>query len=36
MLPIPGTSRRIHLEQNVKARDIELSSEEMEALSSMR
>ena len=36
MLPIPGTSRRIHLEQNVKARDIELSSEEMEALSSVR
>ena len=35
MLPIPGTSRRIHLEQNVKARDLELSSEEMEALSSM-
>jgi len=36
MIPIPGTSRRIHLEQNVKARDIELSTEEMEALSSMR
>jgi len=35
MLPIPGTSRQIHLEQNVKARDIELSSEEIEALSSM-
>lgn len=35
MLPIPGTSRRSHLEQNVKAREIVLSSEEMEALSSM-
>ena len=35
MLPIPGTSRRVHLEQNVKARDIELKSEEMKALSSM-
>jgi len=35
MLPIPGTSRRTHLEQNVKARDVELSPEEMQVLSSM-
>ena len=35
MLPIPGTSRRAHLEQNVKARDIELTAQEMKTLSSM-
>ena len=34
-LPIPGTSREAHLEQNVQARDIKLSSEEMELLSSV-
>jgi aryl-alcohol dehydrogenase-like predicted oxidoreductase len=32
MIPIPGTSRRAHLEENVAAADIELSDEEFEAL----
>jgi aryl-alcohol dehydrogenase-like predicted oxidoreductase len=32
MLPIPGTSKVSHLEQNVAAVDIELSNEEFEAL----
>lgn len=32
MLPIPGTSKRAHLEENVAAADIELSDEEFEAL----
>lgn len=32
MLPIPGTSRVAHLEQNVAAADIELSRDEFEAL----
>lgn len=35
VLPIPGTSRREHLEQNVKAADIELSPEDFGQLSSM-
>jgi pyridoxine 4-dehydrogenase len=34
MLPIPGTSRVSHLEENVKAAEIELSDEEFKALSS--
>jgi pyridoxine 4-dehydrogenase len=33
MLPIPGTSNRRHLEENVAAAGIELSSEEVDALS---
>lgn len=33
MLPIPGTSTVSHLEENVAARDIELSDEEFEELS---
>jgi pyridoxine 4-dehydrogenase len=33
MLPIPGTSKVSHLEQNVAAADIELSDEEFETLS---
>lgn len=32
MLPIPGTSRRVHLEENVAAADIELSRDEFAAL----
>lgn len=32
MIPIPGTSRRAHLEENVAAADIELSDEEFDAL----
>jgi len=32
ILPIPGTSRVAHLEENVKARDIELTAEEFERL----
>jgi aryl-alcohol dehydrogenase-like predicted oxidoreductase len=32
MIPIPGTSRVAHLEQNVKARDIELTPEEFDRL----
>jgi aryl-alcohol dehydrogenase-like predicted oxidoreductase len=32
MIPIPGTSRRAHLEENVAAADIELSDGEFEAL----
>ncbi|MFP5407257.1 MAG: aldo/keto reductase, partial [Gammaproteobacteria bacterium] len=32
MLPIPGTSRVAHLEQNVAAAGIDLSSDEFEAL----
>ena len=32
MLPIPGTSKRAHLEENVAAADIELSDEEFDAL----
>ena len=34
MLPIPGTSKRTHLEENVAAAAIQLSDEEMRALSS--
>ena len=33
MIPIPGTSQRAHLEENVAAADIELSDDEFEALS---
>jgi aryl-alcohol dehydrogenase-like predicted oxidoreductase len=33
MLPIPGTSSIDHLEQNAKARDIDLSDEDFDALS---
>ena len=33
MLPIPGTSKVSHLEQNVAAAEIELSDEEFETLS---
>jgi aryl-alcohol dehydrogenase-like predicted oxidoreductase len=33
MLPIPGTSKVSHLEQNVAAAEIELSDEEFEMLS---
>jgi aryl-alcohol dehydrogenase-like predicted oxidoreductase len=32
MLPIPGTSQRAHLEENVGAADIVLSDEEFQAL----
>ncbi|HET7162912.1 MAG TPA: aldo/keto reductase [Rhodanobacteraceae bacterium] len=32
VLPIPGTSKRAHLEENVAAADIELSDEEFEAM----
>jgi aryl-alcohol dehydrogenase-like predicted oxidoreductase len=32
MIPIPGTSKRAHLEENVAAADIELSDEEFDAL----
>ena len=32
MLPIPGTSQRVHLEENVGAADIVLSDEEFQAL----
>jgi pyridoxine 4-dehydrogenase len=32
MLPIPGTSRVAHLEENVAAAAIELDSSEVEAL----
>lgn len=32
MLPIPGTSKRVHLEENIAAADIELSDDEFEAL----
>ena len=35
MIPIPGTSKRAHLEENVAAADIELSDEEFEALSDL-
>jgi aryl-alcohol dehydrogenase-like predicted oxidoreductase len=31
-IPIPGTSKRVHLEENVAASDIELSDEEFDAL----
>jgi pyridoxine 4-dehydrogenase len=33
MLPIPGTSRVKHLEENVAAADVELSFEEVDQLS---
>jgi aryl-alcohol dehydrogenase-like predicted oxidoreductase len=33
MVPIPGTSKRAHLEENVAAADIKLTDEEFEALS---
>jgi aryl-alcohol dehydrogenase-like predicted oxidoreductase len=33
MLPIPGTSKVAHLEENVAAAEIELSDEEFETLS---
>ena len=33
ILPIPGTSKVDHLEQNVAAAEIELSDEEFETLS---
>ena len=33
MLPIPGTSKVAHLEENVAAAEIELSDAEFEALS---
>jgi pyridoxine 4-dehydrogenase len=33
MLPIPGTSRVSHLEQNVKATSITLSNNEFDAIS---
>ncbi len=32
MLPIPGTSKRVHLEENIAAADIALSDDEFEAL----
>jgi aryl-alcohol dehydrogenase-like predicted oxidoreductase len=32
MLPIPGTSRLVHLEENVAAADITLSDDEFAAL----
>ena len=32
MLPIPGTSRSAHLEENVAAAEIELSDDEFETL----
>ncbi|TAN03961.1 MAG: oxidoreductase [Rhodanobacteraceae bacterium] len=35
MLPIPGTSNRAHLEENVAAADIELSDEEFDVLSEL-
>jgi aryl-alcohol dehydrogenase-like predicted oxidoreductase len=35
MLPIPGTSKRAHLEENVAAAAIELSDDEFEALSAV-
>lgn len=35
MLPIPGTSSVDHLEQNTKAREIELSDEDFESLSKL-
>jgi aryl-alcohol dehydrogenase-like predicted oxidoreductase len=35
MLPIPGTSSIAHLEENVAARDIDLSEQDFEALSEM-
>jgi pyridoxine 4-dehydrogenase len=34
MLPIPGTSKRAHLEENVAAAAVQLSDEEVRALSS--
>ncbi len=33
MLPIPGTSKVAHLEENVAAADIEMSDDEFETLS---
>ena len=33
MLPIPGTSKVAHLEENVAAAEIELSDEEFDTLS---
>ncbi len=35
MLPIPGTSQRAHLEENVAAADIELTDEELAALDAL-
>jgi aryl-alcohol dehydrogenase-like predicted oxidoreductase len=35
ILPIPGTSSIDHLEQNTKARDIDLSDEDFDALSKL-
>jgi aryl-alcohol dehydrogenase-like predicted oxidoreductase len=35
MLPIPGTSKVSHLEENVAAADIELSEEELASLNAM-
>jgi aryl-alcohol dehydrogenase-like predicted oxidoreductase len=32
MLPIPGTSRRTHLEENVAAADIRLTPDQLEQL----
>jgi aryl-alcohol dehydrogenase-like predicted oxidoreductase len=32
VVPIPGTKRRAHLEENAEAADIELTTEELERL----
>jgi len=32
MLPIPGTSRRTHLEQNMAAADVQLTPEQIDEL----
>jgi aryl-alcohol dehydrogenase-like predicted oxidoreductase len=36
MLPIPGTSRRKHLEENVAGAAVQLSNEEVQVLLSAR
>src|SRR2546428_9026486 len=36
MLPIPGTASHAHLEENVGARDLRLSDEELDALDRYR
>ncbi|UHJ53517.1 aldo/keto reductase [Mycolicibacterium fortuitum] len=33
MLPIPGTSRRTHLEENLAAADVQLTTEQIDELS---
>jgi aryl-alcohol dehydrogenase-like predicted oxidoreductase len=35
MIPIPGTSKVAHVEENIAARDVELDDETFQALSAL-